>query len=201
MEQFDEILQRITEAQKRPFIITIDGGTSAGKTHLYSCLQEILKKQKTKYITLEVDDYLIPREERKRLKEDYYNLKKWFNLDLLATNLREIADGKRSVIKPKYNHKTGRREQQETIKIPEDGIIFVIGIFSFDERIRKFADLNVLVEAATEERLRREIERNREERLVEERETVRRFTDIIDPTYQEHMKNVKNFADIVINNN
>jgi len=76
----------------------------------------------------------------------------------------------------------------------------VVGVFSLDERVRRFSDLNVLIEAGADERLRREIERNERERGVKREETVKRFSEVLNPTYERHIREAGRFADIVVDN-
>ncbi len=154
-----------------------------------------------RHCIIEVDDYLISREHRKSLGQGYFDLKQWFKLDHLSRNLKEINEGADVIDKPQYDHSTGQENEHHKMEINRDSIVIIVGIFSFDESIRKFADLNILVDADKEVRLRREIKRNQEKRGVPEEETITRFHEVLDPTFQKHLENTGHFADIVIDNN
>lgn len=201
MEPVNRVAGIIAKIKKRPLIAAIDGGTSSGKSFFLRGLSEALKTRSVKHQVIEIDDYLISREARKSLGKGYTDLKKWFKLDELSANLGEIASGARAIRKPRYDHRTGLEHERTVLKITGDPVIIVNGIFSFDRRMRRFSNLNILVEADAGARLEREIERNLRDRGVPREETVKRFREVLDPTYEKHIRETRKFADIVIDNN
>ncbi len=199
MKLSQSIAEMISRKKKRPLIVLIDGGTSSGKSYFLSELLEDLDGMSINHMVIEVDDYLISRKKRKSLGKDYYDLKKWFRLDMLARNLKEIEEGTDEIEKPQYDHSTGKENDHHVLKIDRHAVIFVCGIFSFD--VGAFSDLKILIDADAGVRLEREAIRNKEKRNVPEEETVKRFREVLDPTYQKHYMLVKDDADIVVDNN
>jgi len=199
MDVKKEIAKIIEKQSKRPFIVTVDGGTAAGKSLFVEKLCVVLKKKSIKCIVIDKDDYLISRESRNPLKEEPYSTK-WFKLDVLYKNLEDVCSGANVIEKPCYDHTTGKECPSETIKIDKNSVIIISGIFSLDANIVKLSDLNILIKVNIRERLRRAIQRNKEEWGVSEEKTRKNFKEIFEPTYMKHMEKARKWADIIIDN-
>ncbi len=190
----------ILAKRPRPVVVTIDGGVSSGKTDFAKRLARELGRNSMKCVVIGVDDYVIPRAARKKLGAGYFDFRNWFRLDVLSKNLGQIRSGKTMVEKPSYSHKTGTDKGFRRLRIPVNAVVIVSGIFTLDERVRKFSDLKILLDAAPEEREKRAIRRDLERSGIPEKETLRRLAEVFEPTYRRHIKENAGFADLVIDN-
>jgi len=193
------LLEYLSKVRKGQILIAVDGGTSAGKNHL---MREFIKDHsRPEFFQLNVDDYAIDRKERLPPTEKYYNMKEWFDLDLLADHVKMIKSGVRELSLPTYIHKTGKPGPKRKVNLDGKEIFFLIGIFSLDQKIRDHVDLKIIVDAKPEIRLNRELIRNADKRSMDREFIIRRFKESEQPSFDKHYNEIKDHVDVVIDNN
>lgn len=131
-----EIAQSITE-NREVKLITIAGPSSSGKTTFSKRLSLHLKARGIFPILISLDNYYINRcnVPLNCFGEKDYEEIEALDLKLLNENLKELIEGKETVI-PVYDFYSGERKKEGTaMKVPENGIIIIEGIHGLNEKL------------------------------------------------------------------
>ena len=91
--------------------------------------------------------------------------------------------------------------QQETVHVDPKEVIIIEGIMAlYDQRLRELMDLKIYVDAASDERLLRVIQRDIAERGHSLDMLVDKYRNVLKPMHDEFIEPTKQFADIIIPN-
>ena len=186
-------------AVSKPYIIGIAGGTASGKT----AVAEILKESYPNEILLiNHDNYYkeygeIPKKEAVKKNYDYPGA---IDNRLFLKHIKALAKG-RKVQMPRYNFFTHSRCKEKIPAVPKP-IIIVEGILTLSNPIvRKFLDLKIFIEADTDVRLARRLERDLKKRDRSLKYSINQYLRSAAPMYKLFVEPTKRYADIVVNNN
>ena len=134
-------LKKIIENSGFIFIIGVSGDSGSGKTTFTGAIKEIFGSSLVSTITL--DDYhTLDREERRRknitpLHPDANNI------SLLEEHLSELKSGK-SILKPVYNHISGKFDEPELFRPSK--IVIIEGLHAFaTPKLRSMTDFTIYV--------------------------------------------------------
>jgi uridine kinase len=178
-------------------IIGIAGGTGSGKTTVVRKIFESLPKDEV--VLLPQDSYYkdssnVPVEERQFINFDHPDSFEW---DLLSKHIQQLKKGK-SIEQPTYSYLTCTR-QPETIHIEPRDVIVIEGILALcDKKLRDLMDLKVFVDADSDERLIRVINRDIVERGRTAEMVMERYTRVLKPMHQQFIEPTKRYADLII---
>lgn len=126
-------------------IVLIAGPSSSGKTTFSKRLAIQLRVNGYKPLLISLDDYYIDRDKTpldESGKPDFESINA-LDLGFFNNQLKDLLDNK-AVKLPKYNFKTGKRENtEENIELSQNGIIVIEGIHGLNPNlIYKIADNN-----------------------------------------------------------
>ena len=108
-----------------------------------------------------------------------------------------LKEGK-SIEQPTYSYLTCTR-QAETIHVEPRNVIIVEGILALcDETLRSLMDLKVFVDADSDERLIRVINRDIVERGRTTEAVMSRYTRILKPMHLQFIEPCKRYADLIV---
>ena len=178
-------------------IIGIAGGTGSGKTTVVKNLVEKLPAGEV--VVLPQDSYYkdssnVPPEKRQSINFDHPNAFDW---DLLYDQLALLKEHK-AIEQPVYSFLTCTR-QSETVHIEPKEVIIIEGILALsDERLRDLMDLKVFVDADSDERLIRVIQRDVIERGRTAEAVMERYTRVLKPMHLQFIEPTKRYADLII---
>ncbi len=178
-------------------IIGIAGGTGSGKTTVVRKIFESLPEGEV--VLLPQDSYYkdssdVPVEERQFINFDHPDSFEW---DLLSKHVQLLKEGK-CIEQPTYSYLTCTR-QPETIHIEPRDVIIIEGILALcDEKLRDLMDLKVFVDADSDERLIRVINRDVVERGRTATMVMERYTRVLKPMHQQFIEPTKRYADLII---
>ena len=148
-------------------VIGIAGGTGSGKTTVVRKIVESFCDGEVAVIPQDSyyrDSSHLPLEERLKLNFDEPAAIEW---ELLVEQLKQLKAGK-AIEQPTYSYLTCTR-QPETIHVEPQEIIIVEGILILcDEQLRNMLDVKIFVDADSDERLIRVINRD----IIERGRTV-----------------------------
>ena len=119
-------------------LICIAGPSSSGKTTFCNRLRIELMSRGITPIMISMDDYYFTKTEIQKIqgKTDIKDLDlehiNCLDIELFNKNLFDLINGE-EVTLPKYNFKTGKREQGKTLKISETTPIMIEGIHALNE--------------------------------------------------------------------
>lgn len=180
-------------------IIGIAGGTGSGKTTVVRKIIETLPQNVVAVIPQ--DSYYkhqwdVPEEKRKLTNFDHPNAFDW---PLFEQQIEDLRNGK-AIEQPTYSYLTCTR-QKETIHVEPREVIIVEGIMAlYDKRLRDLMDLKIYVDADTDERLLRVIERDIAERGHPLEMLIDKYRNVLKPMHDEFIEPTKLYADIIIPN-
>lgn len=178
-------------------IIGIAGGTGSGKTTVVRKLVEALPAGEV--VVLPQDSYYkdssnVPVEERQNINFDHPNAFDW---DLLSKHIEMLKEGK-AIEQPIYSYLTCTR-QPETIHIEPKDVIIIEGILALcDPTLRNLMDLKVFVDADSDERLIRVIQRDVIERGRTAEAVMERYTRVLKPMHLQFIEPTKRYADLIV---
>lgn len=178
-------------------VIGIAGGTGSGKTTVVRKIVESFCDGEVAVIPQDSyykDSSHLPLEERLKLNFDEPAAIEW---ELLVKQLKELKAGK-AIEQPTYSYLTCTR-QPETIHVEPRDIIIVEGILILcDPALRNMLDMKIYVDADSDERLIRVINRD----IIERGRTVdmvlERYERVLRPMHLQHIEPTKRFADLII---
>ena len=155
------IIKRVLELQKieeRPFFIGISGAGGAGKTTFANNLTRFIGERKS--LAIDLDDCLISREERGKLEITGYNPLA-NRLSMARKNIEELSC-KQSIMKPRYDHSTGKVLPDEQLK--SKSVIIIEGVTTFYPELNELYDLGFFLDASDETQIKSRINRDVNER-------------------------------------
>jgi len=176
---------------KGPFLIGISGAGGAGKTTLAKNLCEFIGEKYS--LTIDLDDYLISRQERGKLEVTGYNPIA-NKLHVAHNNLEGLRLGNK-IKKPKYDHRTGEILPEEEVE-PKD-IIIAEGVTTLYPELRELYNLSFFLDAPNETQIKSRITRDVIERGYTLEEAIALF-HAVQPDYKRFIEPTKAFADIVV---
>lgn len=178
-------------------VIGIAGGTGSGKTTVVRKIVESFCDGEVAVIPQDSyyrDSSHLPLEERLKLNFDEPAAIEW---ELLVEQLQQLKAGK-AIEQPTYSYLTCTR-QPETIHVEPRDIIIVEGILILcDPALRDMLDMKIFVDADSDERLIRVINRDIIERGRTVEMVIERYERILRPMHLQHIEPTKRYADLII---
>lgn len=180
-------------------IIGIAGGTGSGKTTVVRKILESLPSGCVAVIPQ--DSYYhhqwdVPEERRKLTNFDHPSAFDW---PLLTEHIDRLRHGE-AIDQPTYSYLTCTR-QKETVRVEPRRVIIVEGIMAlYDPALRDLMDLKIFVDAASDERLLRVIERDIAERGHPLEMLIAKYRNVLRPMHDEFIEPSKQYADLIIPN-
>ena len=178
-------------------VIGIAGGTGSGKTTVVRKIVESFCDGEVAVIPQDSyyrDSSHLPLEERLKLNFDEPAAIEW---ELLVEQLQQLKAGK-AIEQPTYSYLTCTR-QPETIHVEPRDIVIVEGILILcDPALRDMLDMKFFVDADSDERLLRVINRDIIERGRTVEMVIERYERILGPMHLQHIEPTKRYADLII---
>ncbi|THB74829.1 MAG: uridine kinase [Desulfobacteraceae bacterium] len=181
------------------YVIGIAGGSGSGKTTVINKILEKISPENA--VILQHDWYYkhnphLSFNERSGLNYDHPDA---LETSLIITHLKELACG-RPVTAPQYDFSNHLRKT-ETLLIHPATIIIVDGILIFsDEALRNLMNLKIYVDADSDHRFIRRMERDILERGRTRESVVAQYLKTVKPMHDQFVETSKRYADIIIPN-
>lgn len=117
-------------------LIGIAGPSSSGKTTFSNRLRVELMSRGIRPVMISIDDYYLGKHLAPKNEDGSPDLEHIDALDveLFNKDMLSLIEGQ-SVILPKFNFKTGKREQGKTIRLSHDTPIIIEGIHALNEKL------------------------------------------------------------------
>lgn len=179
------------------FIIGIAGGTGSGKTTVVRKIVSGLPKGEVAIITQDSyyrDNGHLPLEERQEINFDH---PRSLEFKLLIEHIKKLKEGK-SIDQPIYSYLTCTRSA-ETIPVSPKKVIIIEGILILQNaQLRNLMDIKVFVDADSDDRLMRVIQRDLVERGRSVVTVLERYDKTVKPMHLQFIEPTKKYADIII---
>ena len=180
-------------------IILVAGGSASGKTYVTNKVISNINSENIVRITIDdfyKDNSHLSLEERKKINFDH---PKSIDFKLLYEVLNSLKEGKEVDI-PTYDFTVHCRSNITKHVVPKK-IIIVEGIFALvNKKIRELSDLNIFINASSENRFLRRLKRDQEERGRTFEYVVNQYVNVVAPAYEEIIAPTKMFADLIVSN-
>ena len=179
------------------YSIGIAGGTGSGKTTVVRKIMETLPNDRVALIPQDSyynDTTGLTPEERRRINFDHPDAFDW---ELLTRQIEQLRNGQ-AIEQPTYSYIESNR-QAETIHVEPCEVIIIEGIMAlWKKELRDLMDLKVFVDADSDERLIRVIQRDIVERGRTTQMVVDRYLDVLKPMHEEFIEPTKRYADLIV---
>ncbi len=178
-------------------IIGIAGGTGSGKTTVVKKIVEALPPHYVAVVPLDSyynDTTEMTEEERHAINFDHPDAFDW---KLLIKQVNELRKGN-AIEQPTYSYLKCNR-LPETIHVEPKPVIIIEGIMTLlNKKLRDMMDLKIFVDADSDERLIRNIQRDIVERGRDVKMVVDRYLDVLKPMHEQFIEPTKRYADVII---
>jgi len=120
--------------KKKARYVLFAGPSSTGKTTTTKKVALQLRSIGYNVYVMSTDDYFKEREESPKDENGKYDFEclECLDLKLLNKQLKDLIAGKKVNV-PTFNFKTGKKEYNEEVKLPEDTIILIEGLHSIND--------------------------------------------------------------------
>jgi uridine kinase len=177
-------------------IIGIAGGSGSGKTTVVKKIMYSFSSNEVAVISQDAyyrDNAHLSLEERKTINFDHPNA---IEFELLVKQLKQLK-AEKTIEEPMYDYLTSTRLIETKTIVPRH-IILVEGILLFtDKAVRDLCDIKVFVDADSDDRLMRIIERDMEERGRTAKDVMNRYS-VVKQMHELFIEPSKRYADIII---
>ncbi|MFO7842478.1 MAG: uridine kinase [Bacteroidales bacterium] len=179
------------------FIIGIAGGTGSGKTTVVKKI--VAKLPKDEVAIIPQDSYYrdsghLPLEERQEINFDH---PRSLEFKLLIEHIKRLKEGK-AIEQPIYSYLTCTRSD-EVIPVTPKKVIIIEGILILQNaQLRNLMDIKVFVDADSDDRLMRVIQRDLVERGRSVSKVLDRYEKTVKPMHLQFIEPTKKYADIII---
>ena len=181
-------------------IIGIAGGTGSGKTTVVE--QIIAELPKDEVCIISQDSYYadtshLSYDERVKINFDHPNS---IDFNLMVSHLNELRNG-RPFEQPIYSFVDHNRTNETITTIPKK-VVIVEGILILTHPdLREMFDINVYVQADSDERLIRRLKRDITDRGRDLIEVLDRYQNTLKPMHKQFIEPTKKFADLIVPTN
>ena len=180
-----------------PLIIGVAGGTGSGKTTVARAIVERIGGDTVLQLTQDryyADLKHLPLTDRDHRNYDHPDS---IDYDLLERHIRELIDG-RAVPRFVYHRDSCRREVTAE-RIEPRRVILVEGILILaQKRIRDLFDVKIFIDADSDLRFIRRLERDIEEKGADFEEVRRRYLEEVKPMHLRFIEPSKRWADVIV---
>jgi uridine kinase len=140
-QQIAGIAARIANNSKEIKIVLIAGPTSSGKTTFSKRLAIQLLTHGISPFALEMDNYFINRDQTPKDEFGNFNFEAFEAIDshAMEMDIEKLLEGKKVQL-PRFNFKTGLREQGESVRLNEKQIVLIEGIHGLNPKLLEDID-------------------------------------------------------------
>ncbi len=179
------------------FTIGIAGGTGSGKTTVVKKILERIPADRVALVPQDSyykDNSHLPMEERQLINFDHPDS---LEFDLLVEHIRQLKKGN-PVRQPIYSYLTCTRAE-ETIPVVPREVIILEGILLYTHQpLVEEIDIKVFVDADSDDRLGRVIQRDMMERGRDLKKVLDRYERTVKPMHLQFIEPSKRYADIIV---
>jgi len=181
----------------KPYFIGIAGGSASGKT---SVLEDLKASKWIKHISLVSQDNYYKSREEQLVDENgiiNFDLPTAIDRSHFLKDLTSLRNGE-SILKTEYTFNNDAAEATE-ISVDPAEIIIIEGLFVFFfEEIKAMMDYKVFIDADSDVRLTRRIDRDLNERGYPESDVRYRWKHHVQPADEKYLQPYKNHCQLII---
>lgn len=180
-----------------PLIIGLAGGSGSGKTTVAHTIMERVGGDRIAFVQHDAyyrDQSEMPLEQRTLVNYDHPDA---LETALLIRHLHDLRAG-RTIQLPVYDFAQFTRTPQTT-RIEPRPVILVEGILIYvDPALRSLFDIKIYVDAPSDLRFIRRLQRDMTERQRTPESVIRQYLETVRPMHIEFVEPTKRFADLIV---
>jgi uridine kinase len=190
-------MREVPTALKRPLIVGVAGGSGSGKT---TVVDEIVRSLGNDQVNvIQHDSYYfdrseVPPDERADINYDHPDA---LETSLLVEHLAELMVGRQASV-PVYDFTNHTRKTATITVLPRRAVIVEGILILADRDLRELMDIKVFVDAGSDLRIIRRVERDISERGRSLDSVVHQYLKTVRPMHLEFVEPSKRYADIII---
>ena len=176
-------------------IIAVAGGSGCGKTFFTALMVERLQNA----VVLPLDNYYYDRPDN--IPSNLYNFDRSqaFDFDLYEEHLTQLSDGK-SVLKPNFSYKVGKRENNFTEIYPDEYIIVEGLHVLYHQHIRQLLSFSFYLESPLDVAVSRRCLRDIKYQKINAEYSLKQYLKFVRPVFFDQIQPTKQYADLVVEN-
>jgi len=181
----------------RPILVGVAGGTSAGKSTFAGRIAEAIGPERA--LIIAESSYYFDRSHFRVDFPEQVNFDHPDSIDLVCmeSHLKDLIAG-RAVPQFHYHRDTGVREETGKMVEPRQ-VIIVEGILILaEEKIRSLLDIKIFIDADSDLRFIRRLERDLTEKGIPFEEICSSFLEKVKPMHLRFVMPSKRYADIIV---
>lgn len=135
----ETVLEIVKTSSKKPFVISIGGNTRSGKSTFAQYLKSYLQKQNLKVLSISLDDWILPKEQREGKEEVFHN----FNIEKLESDVTNIINGEKVCLSP-YTAHAERESAEKEYYLQNEDVVLIEGVVALaTEELRSMSNLKI----------------------------------------------------------
>ncbi len=183
------IFELSNKENNKNILLGITGAGGAGKTTLAGNIIKFYSKDIA--LAIDLDDYLISREQRGKLGLTRYDIEA-NKLQYARQNIIDLSYNK-NIKKPRYNHSTGEVLSEEEVQPKK--LIVLEGVTSLYPPLRDLYNFSVFMDAFEETQIKSRIERDVNKRMYTLEEALLLF-EKLKPLYKKLVEPTRKYASL-----
>ena len=181
------------------YVIGISGGSGSGKSTFLMSLMDQLSDSAVTFISQ--DDYYLTREQQVPDSNGIKNFDLPTSIDseLLTEHLQKLMSGT-DVSKQEYTFNNPLKDAT-TKHFKSNPVIVIEGLFIYHfQKIAEMCDMKLFIDAPTDLRIIRRINRDQVERNYPLDDVLYRYQHHVSPAYESYILPYRDSCDVIINN-
>ncbi|XP_011011893.1 PREDICTED: uridine kinase-like protein 5 isoform X2 [Populus euphratica] len=182
---------------KQPFVIGVAGGTASGKTTVCNMIISQLHDQRVVLVNQDSFYHSLSDDTLAQVYDYNFDHPDAFNTELLLSCMEKLKNG-RAVNITNYDFQTHKRIGPGWKVNPSDIIILEGILVLHDSRVRDLMNMKIFVDADSDLRLARRIQRDTVERGRNIQNVLDQYARSVKPSFEEFILPSKKYADVII---
>jgi len=138
----EKILEKVQAVKQHPYVISLGGNSRSGKSTFATYLQQKLEAAGYKVFRINLDNWILPKEERQEKDEVFHN----FQLPKLESDLQKILGGEKVMLQPYHQH-PDQPQADKVYHYQAQEVILIEGVVALSSAaLRSRSELKVFLE-------------------------------------------------------
>ena len=197
---------KLTNAQGKPFLIGVSGGTASGKSSFCLKIVDLLRQSKVEtdqkqVVILSQDNFyrvLTSEQKTEALKGQFnFHHPDAFDNELILTTLKKITKGETVKI-PVYDFVSHSRKEETVTVYPVKVVLFEGTLAFYSQEVRDLFQMKIFLDSDADTRLSRIVLRDVSERGEDLDEILSQYVTFTKRAFEEFCLPTKKYADVII---
>src|SRR3954468_3167227 len=175
--------------EEKHIVFAVAGGSGSGKS---SVVDEVMRSIGTEVCLIDQDSYFFSKGDG----SGNFDVPEAIDHELLSEHITMLKSG-RAIAKPRYSFATHQRSNETDLLKPAP-IIIIEGLFSYwEEKVRADCELKIFIDAASDLRFIRRLQRDLRERERTIDSVVNQYIETVRPMHEKYSEVMREQADLI----